>query len=398
MTIKKTLAAKVFGKRTRIFFKMQSTATKWGIGLTMLLSGISTNTFAQVTNSGILNNVATQFHNQAATWGTIIQGYALWIFWTLASISLVIHGGILIFKKADIGEFFAEFVRLCLFFGIFLWLLQNSMPIGNAIINSMIKIGANASQTGATNPSGIMDIGFNIFNTVVKQTRVLGFVDNIIGYFLAAVTLIALALIAANMVLMLCAAWILLYAGIFFLGFGGSRWTSDIAINYYKSILGIGASLMTMVLMIGIAQSIINTYYNAMTPGINLNEIATIMVVALVLLLLIQRVPGLISGVITGSSIGHSGIGAYGAGHAMAAAGVAAGGVALAGSVVAGSVGWAAGSIKSKITKSDENSSDKEASDKEAATTESNTMPSGSFAEAMGSDSSTPNTVSKATD
>ncbi|MGS0066676.1 type IV secretion system protein, partial [Escherichia coli] len=36
-------------------------------------------------------------------------------------------------------------------------------------------------------------------------------------------------------------AWILLYAGVFFLGFGGSRWTSDMAINYYKTVLGLAA-------------------------------------------------------------------------------------------------------------------------------------------------------------
>ena len=141
---------------------------------------------------------------------------------------------------------------------------------------------------------------------------------------LAAIVLICIALIAANMTIMLCSAWILLYGGIFFLGFGGWRWTSDIAINYYKAILGVAASLMAMVLMVGIAQSIITNYYNQMSAGIDINEIATILVVAVILLLLVHRVPGLISGILTGSGIGHSGIGTWGAGHAMGAMGVAA--------------------------------------------------------------------------
>ena len=42
------------------------------------------------------------------------------------------------------------------------------------------------------------------------------------------------------------------YAGLIFLGFGGCRWTSDMAINYYRTILGVGVSLMTMQLIIGI--------------------------------------------------------------------------------------------------------------------------------------------------
>jgi type IV secretion system protein TrbL len=48
------------------------------------------------------------------------------------------------------------------------------------------------------------------------------------------------------------AATIVLYAGLIFLGFGGCRLTSDMAINYYRTVLGVGVSLMTMQLIIGI--------------------------------------------------------------------------------------------------------------------------------------------------
>ncbi len=58
---------------------------------------------------------------------------------------------------------------------------------------------------------------------------------------MGAVILIILALISINMVILLIAGWILAYIDIFFLGFGGSRWTSEIAINYYKTVLGITA-------------------------------------------------------------------------------------------------------------------------------------------------------------
>jgi P-type conjugative transfer protein TrbL len=279
---------------------------------------------AAVSSSNILSNVTDQFHAQAASWGGIITGYATNLFWTLGTISLVFTGVTLILKKADIGEFFAEFIRFILFFGFFLWLLQNAAAIGSAILHSLMIIGANASQTGVANPSAVMDIGFNIFHKVMEQTSIWSPVDSMIGMFLAAIVLVCIALIAANMTIMLCSAWILLYGGIFFLGFDGSRWTSDIAINYYKAILGVAASLMAMVLMVGIAQSIITSYYNQMSTGIDINEIATIMVVAVILLLLVHRVPGLISGILTGASISHSGIGSWSAGHAMGAMGVAA--------------------------------------------------------------------------
>jgi P-type conjugative transfer protein TrbL len=198
-------------------------------------------------------------------------------------------------------------------------------------------MGANASGTGVTNPSGVMDIGFDIFNKVMSQTSIWSPTDSLIGALLAGVTLIVIALIAANMTIMLCSAWILLYAGIFFLGFGGSRWTSEIALHYYRTLLGVAVSLMAMILMVGIAQNIINGYYNSLSPGINIPEIATIMVVAVILLLLVNRMPGLISGILTGASINHSGIGSFGAAYGVGAAlGVAA--VAKAAAGTAGTV------------------------------------------------------------
>ena len=75
-----------------------------------------------------------------------------------------------------------------------------------------------------------------------------------IPFVLALIILIICALIAVNMIFLLSASWVVLYAGIIFLGFGGCRWTSDMAVNYYRTILGIGISLMVMELVIGIGQ------------------------------------------------------------------------------------------------------------------------------------------------
>lgn len=348
----------------------------------------SSNAAAEVTNAGILNNVTTQFHTQAASWAGVIQGHATRLFWTLGTISLVWTGGVLILKKADIGEFFAEFIRFCLFFGFFLWLLNNGAAIGNSIINSLIQIGANASQTSITNPSGVMDIGFDIFNKVMAQTSIWSPTDSLIGALLAGVTLIIIALIAANMAIVLCSAWILLYAGIFFLGFGGSRWTSEIALHYYRTLLGIGVSLMAMILMVGIAQNIITGYYNSLSPGINIPEIATIMVVAVILLLLVNRIPGLLCGVLNGASFNHSGIGtfgaAYGVGAALGTAAVANAAAGMAGSIAsagAQNIGGAGQALQATFKDAQQQMSTQPSSS-------SGNVSSGSLAAAMGTGAS----------
>jgi type IV secretory pathway TrbL component len=150
--------------------------------------------------------------------------------------------------------------------------------------------------------------------------------ETLCALILGLVILAMMCLIAANMIILLCSSWILLYAGVFFLGFGGSRWTSDIAINYFKTVLGVAASIMTMVLIIGIGNSILNDYYQNLSDGIHLKELTVVAVVSAILMLLVSKVPQMVAGIINGSSI--SGPGGFGAGAAMGA--VALGGAAVA--------------------------------------------------------------------
>jgi type IV secretion system protein TrbL len=148
-----------------------------------------------------------------------------------------------------------------------------------------------------------------------------------------------------------------MYAGIFFLGFGGSRWTSDLAINYYKAVLGVAVQLMAMVLLIGIGNDLLATFYAKMNKGaLNFEELGVMLVFCFALLMLINRVPSLLAGVITGG--GSGGVGNFGAGAiagaAMGAAGMAAAATSMAGAAVMGGVQNIAGgvsAVKSAIEK-----------------------------------------------
>ena len=91
-----------------------------------------------------------------------------------------------------------------------------------------------------------------VFQNTLQHINFLQPESIVVPIIIALIILIVCALIAVNMILLLCAAWVVVYAGLIFLGFGGCRWTSDMAINYYRTVLGVGVSLMTMQLIIGI--------------------------------------------------------------------------------------------------------------------------------------------------
>jgi type IV secretion system protein VirB6/type IV secretion system protein TrbL len=265
---------------------------------------------AAIDNAGILDNVLARYSAAAATWASYITSRASWLFWTLTAISLVWTFGIMALSKADIGEFFAEFVRFTVFTGFFWWLLTNGPTFATAIMDSLRTIAGTASGLGPSlSPSGIVDIGFDIFSKVLEKSTVWSPIDSATGLIMSGVILIVLAMIGISMLLLLISGWILAFAGIFFLGFGGSRWTSELAINYYKTVLSVAAQLLTMVLLVGIGKSFVDQYYTAMDAGLNLKELAVMLVVSVVLLTLVTKVPPLIGNLAMGGGSGSLGSG-----------------------------------------------------------------------------------------
>ena len=285
-------------------------------------------------DTGIMDSVMGKYQQAASAWGARMVSYGSWIFWGLALISMVWTYGMMILRKADIGEFFAETIRFFGTLGFFYWILLNGPAISDAIIKSMWMMGS-AAVGGASNftPSGITDIGFDIFFKALDESSSFSPVDSAAAIVISACVLVVLALVAVNMLLLFVSAWILMYGGVVFLGFGGSRWTSDIAITYYKTVLGIGAQLMGMVLLVGIGKTFIDQAYAGMSEGINLKELGVLGITAVVLLYLTNKIPPMLAGIVGGASTG--GVGGFGAGAAVGAAAAAAGIAAGVASAVA---------------------------------------------------------------
>lgn len=294
------------------------------VPLFLFLALFSLQAYAEIDSKNLLDNVLDRYSAAASGWATTITNRASWLFWLLVVISMVWTFGLMALRRADLGEFFAEFLRFTIFTGFFWWLLINGPRFANSIIASLRQIGGEATGLGSSlGPSGIADIGFSIFFKVLDQSSVWTPVDSIAGLIIAGIILVILALIGVNMLLLLIAGWILAYSGIFFLGFGGSRWTSDMAISYYKTVLAIAAQLLAMVLLIGIGKTFLDDYYNRMSTGISLKEISVMLIASVILLRLMDKIPPMFAGIISGASVGSVGAGSFGSGMAFGAAGMA---------------------------------------------------------------------------
>ncbi|WP_458255116.1 P-type conjugative transfer protein TrbL [Aeromonas caviae] len=324
----------------------------------MLFLSLSFNAYAEVNSAGLFDDVLERYGAAASSWGGVITDAATWLFWLLVTISMVWTFGMMALRKADIGEFFAEFVRFTIFTGFFWWLLSNGPNFASSIYDSMRQIAGNATGLGGSlSPSGIVDVGFEIFYTVMDQSSLWSPVDSVAGMLMAVAILIVLALVGVNMLLMLASGWVLAYGGVFFLGFGGSRWTSEMAINYYKTVLGVGAQLMAMVLLAGIGKTFLDDYYSRMSSSVNLKEMGVLLIVCVILLALVNKVPALIAGISSGAT-GAAGIGQMGAGAALGAAGMAAAAAATGGALMAAGAANATGgaqAVMAAFSKANEN-------------------------------------------
>lgn len=310
------------------------------------------------TQTGVLDQVIQEFVSRAAAWQGVIMAAATWLFWTLGTISFTWTMVMLALRKADIGDFFSEFIRFTLFFGFFYWLLQNGPYFAETIINSLRQIGNNAAGTAGLSPSGVVDIGFMIWKQAISNLSGWSPVDSLVGLVLSAGIMLALATIVVNMLLLLISGWVLMYAGIFFLGFGGSRWTSDMAINYFKTVLGLAVQLLVMILLVGVGNNLLTSFYGKMNKAtLNFEELGVMLVFCLALLTLTGQVPKMVAGIISGGG-GGGGAGGFGAGAiagaALGAAGTAAGAASMAGSAVmsgAQNISGGASAIKAAIQK-----------------------------------------------
>ena len=318
------------------------------IMIILFLMCISASAFAELsyidpaTNQSVLDQVVQKFGGKVKSWQSTIQAAAERLFWTLVIISMVWTFGMMLLRKADIGDFFAEFTRFIIFTGFFFWLLTNAVSghnIAGTLIISMEDLGRGAAglPSGASHAS-IVDTGILIWNQAMSNMNILDPIDSLVGLLMSLAILVILAVIAVNMLLLLISSWVLMYAGIFFLGFGGARWTSDIAINYFKTVLGVGIQLFVMLLIVGIGSDLLSSFYTKMGKNVlNYEELAVMLIFTIAFFVLISRLPPLLAGIVTGSSIGSTaGIGSYSAGGFVAAAGTAAAIASYGGALAAG--------------------------------------------------------------
>jgi P-type conjugative transfer protein TrbL len=171
----------------------------------------------------VVDTLLAKYKSAGQAWTGTIQTAATKFFWLLATISLGWTSISMAIKQSDLVEIVAELCRFIMFTGFFLWLLLNGATFANGIVKSLWQIGGDAAGTGQSiYPGDLITLGMKVYQQTLQHVNWLQPESIVAPIIIAVIILIVCALIAVNMILLLCAAWIVLYAGLIFLGFGAA--------------------------------------------------------------------------------------------------------------------------------------------------------------------------------
>lgn len=294
----------------------------------------------------LLDATAISFKDGSAKWQSAIYGYASSLFWKLAVLDFTWTTIVWVKDRKEIGEILTGFVGKTISVGFFwLVLFNSSSPNGwvQSIIDSFSTIGKSVAVSSGADVGTLDSILTQGFTLALNMYSVLysnvGVTDVILHpidtaertfmivpiFSTSIIVSLGFALIAGQLLVTMCESYIAIYGGIIMLGFGGSRWTSDMATSYLKFAVGTGMKLMLCYMVIGLGFNV----FSAMIPAtISLEKIweyvLTIIPITLIYVYLVFNIPGLASSIMSGSpnmSLGGMAGAAITAGAGIAGAG-----------------------------------------------------------------------------
>ncbi len=303
-------------------------------------------------DTGILDNIASSYKNASTGWATTLLGYANRLFMLLATIELAWSFGVWAMDKSELQGFTSAIVKKIMWIGLFYALLLNGPTWIPLIVDSFTQAGSAAGGAGAgLSPSEIFTTGLDNAATMLQGIKDMSLWDDfatiVIAGLAAIAIVLAFAVIAGQLLIALIESYIAISAGLLFLGFGGSRWTTDFVQKFIGYAVATGVKLFMLFLIVGIGntqalqwKSMLQTIGQPGAPVFNL--ILTVFGGSIILAVIAVQIPAMAASMLSGSPTMTAGAAAGTA--AMGAAGVVGAGAMGAASTIsaAKSVGGAA--------------------------------------------------------
>lgn len=286
---------------------------------------------AELAHAQVLDKITDGYKSASAGWFAPMETIAKSLFWKLAAIEFAWSAIVWALQHENMQAFTAVVVKKIMGIGFFYFILANAGYWIPAIIDSLKKSGQTASGTTSLTPSEVFDTGIDIANVVLTglhdKSLFSDFMTVVVGGLSALMIVIAFLIIAGQLIIALIESYIVVSAGVLFLGFGGSRWTTDFTQKYISYAFATGVKLLMLYLIIGVGMAQANTWA-VLLATTDFTNILTVLGGSLLLAFLAFQIPNMAAGMLSGAPSLTGGV-AAGTIGAVTAGTIATGGAAL---------------------------------------------------------------------
>jgi type IV secretion system protein TrbL len=254
------------------------------------------------------------------------------LLFSLALIQLVWTFGLkALDSNLELGSVIADLLRLIMVTSFFSMMITYLPSWGGLMVDSFREAAGRAGGMGKMlYPGDVLAIAVTLSNTVADGIFTLSPGTAVFNSFMSVIVLLCFTFIAAFMFVTLVESYIIICAGVFLMGFGGSSWTREFATSPLKYIVSVGAKLFVLTLIVSVISASADAWVEAYTK--DSASSLTIAGLAIICAYLTKTIPELIAGMINGTSLGGgSAIGGLAMAGAAGTAGLAVGAGALAG-------------------------------------------------------------------
>jgi len=287
---------------------------------------------SQIEENQVMQNIVDQYETVGRNMAPALLAAVQRTFWLLATIELTVSLMFEALKQSGAAGFATTIIHRILFISFFSYLMTNGFDFAEAILNTFLYLGESVANQTILTPDDIFDTGLKLAKTITADTS--WWEISKIGYFLLAlIVLYCFASMAGYMVLALIEYYVVAFAGVFLLGFGGSSYTKDYALMYFKAVMMVGLKIFILMILSSIGISIVHSYVADLEAGNG--QYLALAGAVIALAIMIANAPNLLASFVGGVS--HAG-----AGSMTQAASLAAGAASQAGSATKGAAGMLA--------------------------------------------------------
>lgn len=283
-------------------------------------------------NGAAVDQIYQAFANHGPAIQAALMTGALELFGALAVIELTLSIGKSLAHKTDLLDIIYLVTNQLIVIGFFLFLLQNWAGWAKNITDSGAVFGANASQaiggTPTMMPLGMLEAGVNVAKHIWAGIALSRPIVSWLLVLDGIIVVLVFAYFGALMLEVLIECFFASYVGIVMMAFGSSVYTRDMAISQLRYAISVAVKRLTMQLIAGVAEAIVNGWATAVQGSnttLDWADCGLMIAVPIVLVRLAITMPKVAQDVVNGSHISaHGNLFTTGAAMAKAAVAVAA--------------------------------------------------------------------------